>query len=319
MPWCKNANVVCAISLQQDKVILRRVDYSLMQELILWLILMEISPFQYQNPPVSLPNHELRTPLHTLTFWASALTFRQRRPALDICRLLVNDGAIDTLIDDIGVIARRNMPKALLQYLQQQMYPPNRESPINLRFELASHIRAGGWQNVPDMIRMALGSNCLNKEVVTHRDSRGRTLLHHIARRWAHGDLQPNSPGFTDDTDESNDAAAWNRPYGPDNHRHPWRVLLSDTIRAGSPLHATDSHGRTPLCTLIRNTMLSFSDQNIQRFRRLPHTLNVWLIELHASGVDLQQYGDREIALELRYRANRSPNKQVPRPFMREI
>lgn len=244
--------------------------------------------------------------MHTLTFWASRSMLRLRRPALEICRLLVSSGAIDTLIKDVGVIARRNMPKALSCYLQQTMYTPYHELPLSQRFELASHIRAGGWLNVPDVIRTALGSSSLTENIVAHRDPTGRILLHHIARRWAHGDFDRGHPIFTDDTD----AAAWYRPCGPNNHRHSWRVLLNDTISAGSPLHTTDSHGRSLLCTLTRNKIISFSDRNILHVHRLSQLLNVWLIELHASGVDLQRYGSREMALELRYRANRLPNRQ---------
>ena len=230
---------------------------------------------------------------------------RLRRPTLDLCRMLVNSGAIDTLVDDTGVITRKNMPKALLRYLQQVMYPPYHELPISQRFGLASHVRAGGLLNVPDLIRMALGPGCLDEEVVNHRDSEGRTLLHHIARRWAHGDLYRARPGFTDDADVS----AWRNVMEPGNRQHPWRLLFSDTIRAGSPLNVSDSHGRSPLCTLIRDTIITFSDRNTCHFHRLTRLLNLWLVELHACGIDLQHYGDCEAALDLRSRANRLPHR----------
>lgn len=227
---------------------------------------------------------------------------------LDVCRLLVNSGAIDTLVFDSSVVARKNMPIALLRYLQQTMYPPYDELPLSQRFEMASHFRSGGWLNVPDLIRMALGSINLNEEIVSHRDSAGRTLIHHIAKRWANGDLGPGHAIITDDVD----TAAWYEPLKPSNHGHPWRILLSDTIRAGSPLHATDSHERSPLCTLIRNTIFPYTDKVPERANRLSRLLKVWLIELHASGVDLQQYGDCEMALGLRYKVNRLPNRQSP-------
>ena len=227
---------------------------------------------------------------------------------LDVCRLLVNFGAIDTLVYDSSVIARKNMPLALLRYLQQTMYPPYHELPLSQRFEIASHIRSGGWLNAPYLIRMALGSIILNEEIVTHRDSAGRTLIHHIARRWANGDFAPAHAVITDEVDTT----VWYRPMKASNHGHPWRLLLSDTIRAGSPLNATDSHGRSPLCTLIRNTMLAYCDEVLDRTSRLSRLLNVWLVELHASGVDLQQYGECEMALGLRCKVNRLPNRQSP-------
>ena len=91
---------------------------------------------------------------------------------------------MDTLIDDVTVIARRNTPTALLRYLQQQMYPPYESLPVSKRFELARYFHSGGWFNMPDLIIIALGGS-LNQAVISYRDPRGHTLLHQLGRRWA--------------------------------------------------------------------------------------------------------------------------------------
>ena len=245
-----------------------------------------------------------QTPLHAVTFWASTLTFGRRRPAWDICRLLLRHGAIDTLIDDVSVIAHRNAPIALLRYLQQQMYPSYHEIPFDQRFALVKLIRSGGYHNTPDLIRLVLGSH-LNEQVVTYQDSALRILLHYVARRCAFGDLTSNTGWFPHDSDDRYDAIAWRRPFDPGNHKHPWRVLLRDIVSAGSPLHSVDRHGRTPLCTLIRESFVSYSEHYLWRFRYLSRMLNAWLIELHASEVDLQKYGEREMARHLLHNINR--------------
>ena len=249
-----------------------------------------------------------RTPLHTVTYWASHLTFHHRRPASDICRLLIGKGAVDTLIDDVTVIARRNTPTALLRYLQQQMYPPYESLPVSKRFELAKYFHSGGWFNMPDLIIIALGGS-LNQVVTSYRDPRGHTLLHQLGRRWASSVGGRNERFHTDDVDDARDSTVWRRAFDSANHTHPWRMLLCDTILGGSPLSPVDKHGRTPLCILIRETIFKYSGRLFRNFWKLHKLLNIWLIELHKAGVDLQKYGEQEVAQNLRENVNRPIRK----------
>ena len=271
---------------------------------------MATSKFDYLIIIIRSSNWISRTPLHTLSFWASVLTFNQKLPALDICRSLVDAGAIDALIDDVSVIARKNIPKAFLRYIQQQMHPPYHDIPLSKRFEIASRLRPGNWKNVPDLIRMTLGKN-LNREVVNYTDASGKTLLHHISRRLGNANFLQNSVHAHSDNDEGCNSDEWNKALEPESHRNPWRILLRDVVAAGSPLHVMDNHGRTPLCRLIQEAIFSLSKQYFHKFRSLLKILNVWLIELYKCGVDLQQYGDIEAALRLQDHANRSPRSNL--------
>lgn len=248
----------------------------------------------------SLRNHS-RTPLHTITYWTCHLSFHKKRPAWEICRLLINSGADETLIEDISVIARRNGSKRILEYLLRQMFPSYSNFPVAQRFELAKHIRSGGWHNVPDLIKLLLGGS-LNEEVINYTDSNGRTLLHYIALRWGFGDFQPTPRDRERIFDDSYDPMAWRQPYNPSNHQHPWRTLLRDTVAAGASLHALDNHGRTPLATLIRQAIIVKSNKDT--FRRMGKILRVWLIELSISGTDLQKYGEKEEILDLKRGVN---------------
>ena len=250
-----------------------------------------------------LANTNVRTPLHTTTHWASHLTFHHRRPASDICRLLVGKGPVDSLIDDVTVLVRKNAPTELVKYLQQQMYPAYDTLPVSKRFELATYFRSGGWMNTPQLIRMALGAS-LDAAVISYEDPSGHTLLHQIGRRWS-TDIGRNSSVRTDDYDEATDVTEWRRMFDADNERFPWRVLLRDVVCAGSSVSATDKHGRTPLCTLIRESILIYSGRDFRNFRVLDRLLNIWLIELHKAGTDLITYGEQEIALKLRENINR--------------
>ena len=134
---------------------------------------------------------------------------------------------------------------------------------LDYHFDLALHMQSGGCLNASDLIRLAFGSSTLNVEIVSNKNSSGRALLHHVASRWAHGDHLHNHSNFNDLSDEGTGTIAWKSPFKPDNHKHPWRVLLRDITSSGASLHATDNHGRTPLCTLIQGTLQSYSDQKL--------------------------------------------------------
>ncbi|KAJ4371327.1 hypothetical protein N0V83_004544 [Neocucurbitaria cava] len=121
-----------------------------------------------------------QTPLHTLTFWASHLTFHRKRPAWEICRLLVNSGADESLIEDVSIIARRNVPVRMMEYLISQVFPSYGHVSAAQRFQLARKIRANAWGNVPDLVRLVLGCS-LDQEVAIHKDSDNQTLLHYFA------------------------------------------------------------------------------------------------------------------------------------------
>ncbi|KAF2491563.1 hypothetical protein BU16DRAFT_530053 [Lophium mytilinum] len=203
------------------------------------------------------------------------------------------------------------MPKSLLGYLVQQVFPSYSNVPLAQRFELAKNIRAGGWQNVPDLIRSVLGST-LGKEAVSHVDSDGRTLLHHIALRWGFGDFGRNRPGHRGVFDDCCDAVVWRQPYRPENYQHPWRTLLRDTLSAGAPVHAVDKHGRTPLCSLIRQTMVRYVER-WSHFRRFDRLLDVWLIELSMAGVDLLTYGETEDTLDFEGALNHGMSSDFPK------
>jgi hypothetical protein len=159
---------------------------------------------------------------------------------------------------------------------------------------------------VPDLIRLVLGSSTLNAEMVTYKNSSGQTLLHLVASRLALGHHLPNHSNFYDLSDEGTDPIAWRSPFNPDNQKHPWRVLLRDILSAGPFLHATDNHGRTPLSTLIRETLQSYSDQKLRNFRALSQTLELWLVELYKAGVPLEHHGNQEATLSPRERVNQS-------------
>lgn len=185
----------------------------------------------------------------------------------------------------------------MMEHLISRVFPSYGHVSAAQQFQLARKIRANGWGNVPDLVRLVLGGS-LDQEVAIHKDSDNQTLLHYFALWWGWGNVGQNFNGHRNTFDDCRDPVAWRKAYDPRNHHHPWRMLFRDAVLAGADVHAIDIYGRTPLCTLLRQGF------DVIGARRLTNLVNVWLIELLVAGINLQEYGLNEELLSLQGRVN---------------
>ncbi len=72
-----------------------------------------------------------------------------------------------------------------------------------------------------------------------------------------------------------------------------WRVYLRQLLALKPSLHCISYEGRTPFSSLIRGSLLFGSSKR----EDLRVALLLWLEDLHDSGIDLEEYGRKELEL----------------------
>lgn len=226
------------------------------------------------------------------------MTFTGRGQAWDVGRLLINAGASNVLIDDIDVLERFEGPKGMFKYLQQQVYPPYYSQPMCERFAIVEHLSSAEWHNTPDLMRLALCSGALSKEIALYSDKKGQTLLHHVARGLANTMATVGRFDVETVFDEGLDSRSPAQRLDPNDPNHAGRQLAREVINAGACLHTINHNRQTPLCSLIKEFTDVFCSKRLF-FESLLNLLNNWLCDLYTACIDLEKYGNTEKALHL--------------------
>jgi hypothetical protein len=253
-----------------------------------------------------------RTPLHDIANAGALLKFRHKKDPLDISRLLISaGGAGEMLIGDLDVLTHFFGPKNLFHYLQQQLYPPYQQFPLSERLQVAEQLSLGVWHNIPFLIKLSLGDEGINSEVLEWTNNRCQTFLHRLCEQMASISARKVFPRkdhlhvelYDEDLDEG-----YITKLG-DGALVPWRDLAIKFIIAGAAVSAVDVSGRTPLCTLIDSYHAGSRMQYKKMLDRLIQILEDWILNLFKNGIDLQHYGEREKALRAQSTvAGRLPN-----------
>lgn len=225
----------------------------------------------------------------------------QEYKVVDLCRLLINygDSKSDPLLETGQYTNAFRGTSSLFRFLQLQTYPSYDVLPMETRFQFLDTINYGQSDSARELIMLALGVTTFTIETLTCKDSSGRTLLHHIAEWYfiiiyyaVRSELCLNLYHTLGRTPHD--------PLKPTCRFCRWRMLLREVIAAGSQLHLVDEDERTPLCTLL---VSYFTTQEFLRDGKKYSTVMIdflrpllctWLSDLHASGVDLQHYGEQE-------------------------
>ena len=234
--------------------------------------------------------------MHAIANYSGALAFNKGLNPIDLYRVLVKAGAAELLIDDIDILRGFWGPKAAFQYLQQELYPPYDELPLEERFLIGVHFLESSWDDSPDLIRHALGKEFTSADILSWENDQGQSLLHQLN----HNHLHCLYRMLTADQNKSRNKDESGKSF-------VWRELIREYISAGAALHAVDIRGCTPLLSLIGFYDCSQTQDLIFRYwhRERAGDIQKWLSDLETCGVDLLLYGEREKALfEKHYRNN---------------
>jgi hypothetical protein len=204
-----------------------------------------------------------------------------------IIRLLVGAGSNELLIEDYDPLYNYHGPTEAFSYLLQQCYPPvNQWSPQDRR-PLAWSIGDAWWPNTFALMQMALKPAKL-EEIVQARRPDETSLLHLCQNKYKSAE-RPFQEGR-----EKTEVHLSRLEY-PNFH---WREFTRELIMAGENVTAPDVSGISPLGMLMTDNLLGFPE--------MCKVLRTWLADLNHSGVDLEEYGRRELAL------SRLPNTYPP-------
>jgi len=245
-------------------------------------------------------NTNTRTPLHLLIVMGGVLSFKDGLDLFELYRLLLNAGADEILIDNVGLFGSYRGPVKNLKYLQQQAYPPYHKAPMRLKLDVAAAQLASVWHNVPAVLETLLDNNGkINAEITEFTNRKEQTLLHLVLSAFTY--VQMSSYGCwasfqsyldgslkAQDIETGDDISKVHSPL----YRHFVRKLVS----AGASLQSIDSDGHTLLTGMIYGFLkwnFTFpSNWNVGRtLKALNKTLGDWLFSLLECGVDLQDYG----------------------------
>lgn len=208
---------------------------------------------------------------------------------VETVRVLVEAGASESLIQDLGFLRRYNScSTGAFAYLSRQCFPSYNQLPIRECVGVAIDLAACGLRLPVDgdsfqVLRLALEHISLGEAARTRKNPGGvttrdqMTLLHASAFRLV----------MEAEHDVSLERTHWRML----NCEHTWRVFIRDLIKAGADVSAIDSGGHSPFHDLLNY---------FARFPKNPgpvQVLKAWLSDLKEAGVDLEQYGQVEFAL----------------------
>ncbi|RDW81543.1 ankyrin repeat domain-containing protein [Aspergillus mulundensis] len=170
-------------------------------------------------------------------------------------------------------------PPEVLTMINSRCFERYSELPLDVRFNRA--IRLNTFMNHfpnPAVIRIAMGGGDHIDPAAFILDDRGETLLHKIAEGMA-----------TDISAKRSDKIA------------EWRRLLAEATSAGSDLNKVANFAYRPRRSPLLGFLFNFVPFDCKGYWRQPknftHILRLWIVELKLTGIDLETYGEKELAL----------------------
>ncbi|KAH8685830.1 hypothetical protein BGZ60DRAFT_523105 [Tricladium varicosporioides] len=247
------------------------------------------------------------TPFHLFAGHAASNTFYQIRQinsanprVFDTCRFLLDNGSADLLINNITIFKAFHGSISLFKYLQRQTYPPYYELPIDTRCRIAESLMLSSWHNRAALIELALTSTTiLDSEAMGWKGFHGRSLLVMAVSSWSENYHSTNDSDVNDfcSFDENLDAEDKEQLSASKSQFHLWRKLVRKFVSFGADPNFADDIEQTPLLAIVNHANYYPEMRKLSwHSNRLEHMLRNWLEDLYSSGVDLQQYGEREHA-----------------------
>lgn len=163
---------------------------------------------------------------------------------------------------------------------------------------IIEHLSSLDWHNTPDLMRLAICTGPLSREMASYADPQGQTLLHHVTRALANNMAVIDRSDCEIVLDEGFDSKKTSKRLDPDDRNHAGRQLTREIITSGADIHAISLKRLTPLCELI----MDFADAYVSKglfFESLRNLILNWLCDLAIAGVDLAKYGLKEKDLHL--------------------
>ncbi|KAL3458084.1 hypothetical protein BJX64DRAFT_292539 [Aspergillus heterothallicus] len=164
-------------------------------------------------------------------------------------------------------------PAAVLDQIQNHSFDRYSELPLDFRFKRAMKLNA--WANPffdMTLLKTAMGNKVIDPAAYVMQDERGQTILHKVAE-------------------------AMGRDLALSGDVSQWRELLSDAILGHSDLHKPWRKydcWMTPLVVYIASFALAKTALG-GRITSIDFPLQVWLSELNRLGIDLKEYGEKEV------------------------
>ncbi|KAF7916805.1 uncharacterized protein EAE98_010527 [Botrytis deweyae] len=194
-----------------------------------------------------------------------------RRKTLEILRILVEGGAEEEFLGNSNFLEKTDMPVDIFSYIQHHTFL--NEPLFAEKCKIAARIveKAAGYRNTQQCIRSLLGGPKFSFYVGLHNNEKALQEVFQI--------LCQNVTSFG--------IQKVKKQTNPSISKHPSAELLQELIGAQVPLHETGT-GFTLLQRMICNCM--FQTGINHRGRQILDWINL----LHASGTDLEQYGETE-------------------------
>lgn len=233
-------------------------------------------------------------------------SFTRAGDSLGTCRLLVEDGADDILIDEPDILTQFHGPLCTLKYLQRQVYPPYQSISQNSRLRIASRYlgKPNGWHNLAFLAEtLILPSGISDAQIMSLAGDSGWGFFQSLIYAWkdAHyeewtsvrGGQRPK-PG-TPELDTSLETHIVEELRGTDYSSQRLlglRPLICKIILAGFWTQRSNSSGPSPLAEIICKLPPGFRHHSpLGDFSWVKRLTTDWLEILFNCGVDLGQYG----------------------------
>ena len=175
------------------------------------------------------------------------------------------------------------------------------DTPFETRLEIANGIAADAPYNTSALFRIALCPGPVPSNAVNYKTKTGKTLLHCVAdairNTVSHIELHANNRSeFTDDL-QGSIAKPFSCSITHEKALLGWREILRELVIMGGDLCAIWVDHWTPFLCLffIVESHLPCDPHIINRIS------SIWLEDLHTSGVNLLDYGQKEKAIWTRY------------------
>lgn len=194
-------------------------------------------------------------------------------------------------------------PIAMFKNIQNQIYPPYYQRTVGERMMWASEIcQSSGWySNGPKLVDLALDlDGIVTSEMAAWADTEdGRTLLHSLAGALAYS-YKVYTGDIDDDLDRTHRELVEASPILVHDGVHyqdctgMWTPLIRRFLQAGADVHALNLKLQTPLWTLFDLMDVLGDYDELQTRRAILSILVTWLTAFYESGMNLQQYGEKE-------------------------
>ena len=133
-------------------------------------------------------NRGSRTPFHAAIQWCGVNTFIYSIDAFGVCRLLLEAGATDILMDDLRILQHFRGPLVTMRLLHQQSRTVyKRESPLSPtnRIDVAAKLAGSRWHNTPRLVDYWLEAEGGIRALACWVDADGRNFLQVVAESFA--------------------------------------------------------------------------------------------------------------------------------------